>query len=114
MKEVFECFTKNYCNFEGRASRKEYWLFYLVTGCFSLLLQLFGLSFVSLLLIIPGFAVTVRRLHDTGRKAWFLLLPLIPIVGSIWLLVILCLRGKKGPNTYGEEPKSKTALVKAT
>lgn len=131
MKEVLDCFTKNYCNFKGRASRKEYWLYYLITTCFGFAVELFGLSYLSalvnhkeilfsftpllinlvtLFLIIPGFAVAVRRLHDTGRKGWFLFLLLIPIVGPIWFLVLLCLKGNKGPNAYGDDPHGATLV----
>ena len=127
MKQVRECFTKNYCNFRGRASRKEYWLFYLVTNIWILCLALgFGalpilalrflseknstvflaifIVFIGLVSIIPHLAVTVRRLHDTNRSGWFQLVAFVPIVGPICLFVILCLKGNKGVNSYGDDP----------
>ncbi len=68
-------------------------------------LLLLGVIFlVSLALIIPGIAVSVRRLHDTGRSGWFLLLGFIPIVGGILLLVWMCSRGTEGPNRFGADP----------
>ena len=109
-----------YAKFEGRARRAEYWYFALLTGivslacqvlaavgretgAISLLLALVALI-VSLALVLPSLAVTVRRLHDTGRSGWFLLIALIPIVGGILLLVWMCSRGTNGPNRYGADP----------
>lgn len=59
----------------------------------------------SLASLIPGIAVAVRRLHDTGRSAWWLLLLLVPFVGWIVLIVFYCLEGERGPNRYGPDPK---------
>jgi uncharacterized membrane protein YhaH (DUF805 family) len=106
------CFSK-YATFKGRARRPEYWwwiLFYY--------LVLIGLSILDAVMIslgVPGFfgilgilalflptlAVAVRRLHDTDRSGWMLLLALIPLVGSIILIVFLCQRGTDGPNRFG-------------
>ena len=57
-----------------------------------------------LLTIIPYFAVTVRRLHDTNRVGWWVLIVLIPLVGVIWMLVLLCLKGDEGENRFGADP----------
>ncbi len=57
-----------------------------------------------LLIAIPFLSVTGRRLHDTNRRAWFLLLYFIPFVGSIWLLVLCSLKGTEGDNRYGPDP----------
>lgn len=56
--------------------------------------------------IIPRLAVAVRRLHDTGNSGWMLLVGLIPLVGSIWLLVLYCQDSQPGPNAWGENPKA--------
>ena len=73
---------------------------------------LYGL--VALGLIIPGIAVTVRRLHDTDRSGWFVLLALIPLVGAILLLVFYCTEGTRGPNRFGPDPKADEELGAAT
>jgi uncharacterized membrane protein YhaH (DUF805 family) len=71
---------------------------------------LFFLYFLyGLAVLLPGLAVTFRRLHDTGRSAWWILIGVIPIVGSIVLLVFTCLPGAAGPNQYGPDPKAITA-----
>ena len=131
MKLAIECITKNYFNFKGRASRKEYFLFYLLSiipsiisalfhlpllvwfpqvGVFRILMILL-LQIVSLVLIIPGLAVVFRRLHDTNRSAWFYLIALIPIVGPIWLLIVLFFKkGTEGENKYGNTPLKSTPV----
>ena len=120
MKKAIECITKNYFNFKARASRKECWQFYplaqvlplwlwlaispIFVGGF-LLLPVKLISYtLSLFLTIPFFAVTARRLHDTGRKACFILIPLIPLIGTIWFLVLMYKKGDQGPNRYEDDP----------
>ena len=103
----------NYANFNGRASRQEYWMFYLFNMIFLgviLAIDTFlGIAFLStiytLALMIPGFAVGIRRLHDVGKSGWFLLISLIPLVGVIWLIVLLASKSNPGENQYGAEPK---------
>ncbi|HIH2746495.1 DUF805 domain-containing protein [Burkholderia aenigmatica] len=118
--EAVRSVLNKYATFEGRARRAEYWYFVLLSFILSIAAQVIGvagrhaglitllllgvLSLVSLALIIPGIAVSVRRLHDTGRSGWFLLIALIPIVGSILLLVWTCSRGTEGPNHFGADP----------
>lgn len=63
----------------------------------------------TLAILVPSIAVTVRRLHDTGRSAWWLLIALIPILGFILLLLLLAQDGKQGPNQYGANPKEAIA-----
>ena len=111
---------KRYVDFEGRARRKEYWFFILfysifvvlamvldiALGTFSVELEIGLLSgCFSLAMLIPSLAVTVRRLHDTDRRGWWLLISLIPIAGPIWLLVLLVLDGQTGGNRFGADPK---------
>ena len=93
------CFNK-YATFSGRASRSEYWYFAL----FSFILGLIPVVnwIAALALLIPGLAVAVRRLHDTGRSGWWYLICLVPIVGQIMLLVFFCTAGQPHANEYGE------------
>jgi uncharacterized membrane protein YhaH (DUF805 family) len=59
----------------------------------------------GLAVIIPGIAVTIRRLHDTDRSGWWLLILFIPLIGAIWLLVLMVFDGTPGQNQYGPDPK---------
>ncbi len=63
-----------------------------------------GLAMLALL--VPSIAVGVRRLHDIGKSGWMLLVSLIPFIGSIWLLIMLCTEGQKEDNEYGPDPKT--------
>jgi uncharacterized membrane protein YhaH (DUF805 family) len=65
----------------------------------------------ALAVLIPGLAVAVRRLHDVNKSGWFLLVALIPLVGAIWLLILLVTEGTKGANNYGEDPKSNVESI---
>ena len=110
-----------YAVFEGRARRKEYWFFVLfnilisialgivdrVTGSFDPLsgVGLLG-GLYAIALIVPGLAVTVRRLHDTNRSGWWVLLPLIPIIGGLVLFYFLVLDSNPNSNEYGDSPKA--------
>lgn len=102
---------KNYAGFSGRAHRTEYWMFVLFNIIISFVLGfvegLFGgpgiLGLIySLAVLIPGIAVAIRRLHDTGRSGWWLLISLVPVVGFIVLLVFMVLEGDNGANDYGD------------
>ncbi len=111
---------KNYATFSGRARRKEYWMFFLFNVIFSFLAAVidniigiadprtgYGVVYViySLAVFIPGLAVLVRRLHDTGKSGWMVLVGLIPLAGAIWLLILMVTEGDKGANEYGPDPK---------
>ncbi len=114
---------RKYAVFGGRARRKEYWMFLLfnilisialgfVEGMFGLVTELgFGMISIvySLLLVIPSLAVGVRRLHDTGRSGWWLLIVFVPIVGAIALLVFAVQDSESGHNEYGPNPKGALA-----
>ncbi len=115
MNWYFEVLRK-YSQFDGRARRLEYWMFVLWHMLILLGLSLFATRWdggigayldvvYAVMVLIPGLAVTVRRLHDTGRSGWWILLGLVPIASFI-LVVILCLRGQKGANVYGPDPLS--------
>ncbi len=106
---------RNYADFQGRARRKEYWMFTLLVTLATVLAVILGGSgsnFGTLLMVviilggvIPGLAVTVRRLHDLGLSGWLVLVGLIPYVGSLVLLILMLLDGKRGTNQYGPNPK---------
>jgi uncharacterized membrane protein YhaH (DUF805 family) len=107
---VLERFAK----FDGRAGRAEFWWFVLanvivyvalgilaqISGIFLILYFLYGIA-----MIVPSIAVAIRRLHDTDKSGWFLLIGLIPLVGAIILLVFYALEGNNGQNMYGPGPE---------
>jgi uncharacterized membrane protein YhaH (DUF805 family) len=111
---------KKYAEFNGRARRKEYWFFFLISTVISIILAVIdsftgiiseeaGLGLLSgiyaLAVLIPGLSVTVRRLHDTDRSGWWILIGLIPIIGGIALLIFMVLDSTPGGNQYGPNPK---------
>jgi uncharacterized membrane protein YhaH (DUF805 family) len=116
MNWYLKVLKEHYLDFSGRARRKEYWMFTLVNLIISwslgLLDFIFGTTFFSLisvvyslLVFIPILAVAVRRLHDVGKSGWYYLLIFIPIIGWIWLLVLLVTEGESNSNEWGENPK---------
>ena len=124
-KYYLEILTNKYSDFNGRARRKEYWMWTLsvtIIFIFAMIMDnLLGLNFelmgqdlgygwiylvAGIAHLIPGLAVVVRRLHDVGKSGWFYFIVLIPIIGVLWLLVLLCTEGKKEDNKWGTNPKS--------
>jgi uncharacterized membrane protein YhaH (DUF805 family) len=109
----------NYVGFSGRARRSEYWWFVLfnvivsvVAGIIAGLIRFPLLStLVSLALLLPGIAVSIRRMHDIGKSGWVLLLGLIPLVGAIILIVWACKDSDPGQNAYGPNPKGAAAAA---
>lgn len=114
---------RQYSDFNGRARRKEYWMFVLFNMIFAFIAivldNLMGLTIgeigygplyglYALIVLIPGLAVGVRRLHDTGKSGWMMLLVFIPLIGGIWLLVLMIMEGDQGDNQYGPNPKEIT------
>ncbi len=115
---------RKYADFTGRAQRAEYWFFTLFYLLFFLALSLvdgaaglynaaYGLGLLgglfALAMILPSIAVSVRRLHDTSRSGWWLLISLIPLIGGVVLLVFVCLDSTPGTNAYGPNPKETAA-----
>jgi len=115
---------KQYAVFKGRARRKEYWFFALFNLIVSIVLTVvdymtgsldpeLGVGLLSgiysLAILIPSLAVTVRRLHDTDRTGWWVLIAFIPFIGAIVLLVFMLLDSKPGDNQHGPNPKGVTA-----
>ena len=117
---------RKYAVFSGRARRKEYWVFTLFN-----LLAMLVLSFIdgmigmysieagvgvlsgiyALGILIPSLAVTVRRLHDTSRTGWWILLAFIPLIGALVLLIFTVLDSTPGSNQYGPDPKGMDGQV---
>lgn len=115
---------KKYAVFSGRARRTEYWMFVLINAIIGIILLILdhvlglapktgSMSFnvgllsglYSLAVLLPSLAVQCRRLHDTDRRGWWLLLSLIPIIGGIVVLIFEVLPGNPGPNRFGPDPK---------
>lgn len=102
----------NYANFNGRARRKEFWMFYLINFIISFGLGIVGGmidftligSIYSLAVLVPTIAVGVRRLHDTNKSGWFILIP-------IYNIILFATEGDKGSNEYGEDPKDGSAVA---
>ncbi|RUO30389.1 DUF805 domain-containing protein [Aliidiomarina soli] len=112
---------QQYAVFQGRARRKEYWMFVLFNLIVSIILGFIdagigtfnaetGLGLLSgvyaLAIFIPSLAVLVRRLHDTGRSGWWILIAFIPLIGAIVLLIFLVQDSKPEDNKYGSNPKA--------
>ncbi|WP_405555770.1 DUF805 domain-containing protein [Streptomyces sp. NBC_01171] len=109
---------KKYAVFSGRARRQEYWMFTLFSLIISIVLTIldsaldinFLAGIYGLAVLLPSLAVTVRRLHDTSRSGWWVLIALIPFVGAIILIVFLASEGKPETNEYGPNPKYAPAV----
>lgn len=131
MKTVIDAVTKNYANFKGRASRKEYWLFVLATAIISVVIALIKISGLAIpfvnahviasmtildvlfqvFIFIPSLAIVVRRLHDIGKSGWFYLIAFIPIVGWILIIIWACRKGQDGSNRFGSNPLEDDLVV---
>ncbi len=122
---------KRYADFSGRSRRREYWMFTLFYTVMFVALLLFAfapflaasddqappemspasIGFTLLAVafalgsFIPGLAVTVRRFHDQDKSGWFILINFIPYIGGFILLVMMCIEGTRGENSYGSDPK---------
>lgn len=124
VEAVQSCF-RQYVGFSGRARRSEYWWFFLFTILVSMVASvldsIFGTmsdttnvgvigTIASLALLLPSIAVAIRRLHDTSRSGWWILIGLIPIVGWIILIVFYC-QDSHGDNEHGPSPKAAAPAV---
>jgi uncharacterized membrane protein YhaH (DUF805 family) len=105
---------KKYAVFGGRARRKEYWMFALISGVISIMLSIIDMAVLgsnvlsivyAVAVLLPSLAVSVRRLHDTGRSGGWIFIALIPFVGFIILLVFTATDGQRQDNQYGPDPK---------
>ena len=111
--EFVEMF-KRWSDFEGKSNLKEYWMPVLVhiivgvlfgalgrvAGIFNTLYAVYGL-----VIIVPFLALAIRRMHDIGKSGWMYLIVFIPLIGAIWILVLLLKDSEEGDNKYGPNPK---------
>ena len=112
MKYFFKAFQE-FANFSGRARRKEYWMFVLISFLIAIGLAVISVNMgtevlfniYSLILFIPSISYAARRLHDTGRSGWWQLISIIPIIGIIILLFFLLQDSERYENNYGISPK---------
>ena len=115
---------KKYAVFRGRARRKEYWMFLFLNVLIAFLLGIidgllglasssggFGLlsGLYTLATLLPGISVGIRRLHDTNRSGWWLLISLVPLIGAVILIVFMAQDGQPEENQYGGNPKTAMA-----
>jgi uncharacterized membrane protein YhaH (DUF805 family) len=105
-QSILRCVRDKYADFNGRASRPEFWWFalfcFLVGAAFQVLrLEMIGML-VNLALLLPSLAVGARRLHDMGKSGWFQLVWLIPIIGWAVMVYWLVQPSVAGANEYGE------------
>ncbi len=120
MKWFKKVLIENYANFSGRARRQEYWMYALFWSIIVISISIlaeyteeylgftWGFTFFtifSVATLIPWLAVNVRRLHDTGKSGGYFFVNLIPIIGRIWYLILVCTDGDTGSNQYGPDPK---------
>ena len=111
---------KKYSEFSGRSRRKEYWMYALINMVIVFVIEIAGFALIKsvvgtillgllglycLATLIPSLAVGIRRLHDTGKSGWWLLISLVPFVGFIVLLIFLVQDSAPGANLYGPNPK---------
>ena len=127
MKWFLICVRDKYATFSGRARRKEYWMFVLVfyillflissiPGIIGAILGSEGLLLLgsimevllSLAFLIPGLAVSIRRLHDVGKSGWWILINLIPLLGNLYFLYLMVKDSQPDANQWGENPKVAT------
>ena len=105
---------KKYIVFDGRARRKEYWMFILfnviIGGVLAILDSILGTAILgylySLAVLLPSLAVQVRRLHDINKPWYWIFITLIPLVGPIWMIVLMATEGTRGDNDFGPDPKA--------
>jgi uncharacterized membrane protein YhaH (DUF805 family) len=107
--------TQHYFDFNGRARRAEFWWYILVYVILAIIVNVIdsvvhlnGLlgGLLGLALLLPNLGVWVRRLHDTNRSGWWILIGLVPLVGIVLLIIWAAAAGTAGPNTYGPDPKA--------
>ena len=106
---------KKFVKFGGRARRKEFWFFSLINGVVMSLLQMLPahigtagwivLAIFALAILLPSLAVAVRRLHDVGKGGGWIFINLVPLVGSIWYLILMFKNSEAGENRFGQCPK---------
>lgn len=111
---VRSAIQEHYCDFNGRASRSDYWWFALFAFILGAVFKILGIFIgdvaqiisliVSLALLLPSLGLGVRRLHDINRSGWMLLIGLIPLIGTIILIIWFCKESQMTENEYGPVP----------
>ena len=112
--EWYIAVLQKYLVFEGRARRKEYWMFSLFSFLVALVLGIVDTvvlgtggmigGLYALAVLLPGLGVTVRRLHDIGKSGWWIFISLVPFIG-ILILIYFTIKDSEGDNHYGPRPK---------
>jgi uncharacterized membrane protein YhaH (DUF805 family) len=104
---------KKYADFNGRASRKEFWMYILFYMVINIIFSVLGLDVISmivgLMLFVPSISIGARRLHDTGRSGWWQLVYLVPLIGLIVMIFFLAQDGHD-ENDYGVNPRSAASV----
>lgn len=117
--------VKRFKDFKGRTRRREYWnffLFYIIGAILATGLDLklgttatsqFGGIYLaySIIMLLPSINIGVRRLHDIGKSGWMMLIAILPLIGTIWLLIIGMIEGEPGNNKWGNNPKEQLQLT---
>jgi uncharacterized membrane protein YhaH (DUF805 family) len=110
---------KQYAVFDGRSTRSEYWFFALFNLIVIIVLEIIDAAIgttpllaglYALAVLLPSLGVGIRRLHDTGRSGWWLLIALVPLVGAIVLIVFFVQESNPGDNSYGAQPLATPAM----
>ena len=105
---ITTCLKEKYCTFTGRASRSEYWYFFLLNFLVQLVLTIVLAPMLagsimlvySLAVIVPGIAVAIRRMHDVDKSGWWLLLTLVPLA-NFYIIYLVIIKGTEGENRFG-------------
>jgi len=109
MRYYVNILKNRYADFNGRASREEFWYFTLFNMIISFILSALSAGILgmiySLAVLVPTLAIGARRLHDTNRSGWWQLLMLVPFIGVIVLIVFWVLDSQKEENRFGPNPK---------
>lgn len=108
-----EAITKKYATFTGRARRKEFWIYALIVFIIELIASgidaAIGKPIISIIVglffLIPGLAISFRRLHDIGKGGGWIFINFVPLIGWIWYLVLMLKPGEEGANRFGMNPK---------
>ena len=113
--DSIKSFFANYVGFAGRARRSEYWFtvlfLFIVNAIISIIfcknpdtIKIVS-SIWSLVILLPSIALCIRRMHDINKNGWWILIPLIPVIGWIWWIILCCQDSQPGSNQWGPNPK---------
>lgn len=126
MNDFLDVVKNKYADFNGRARRREYWMYILfysiglvalsivvgiLAGILGMPFLIFLVYLYPLALLVPTLAISVRRLHDIDKDWVWILVSLIPVIGGIWFLILTIQEGTRGDNQFGPDPKAGEALA---